>query len=277
MAQTNIGVNHPLAQKLWSRKLFQEVTGDLGITKFIGEGQNNIIQHKTETSKSAGDQITFGLRMLLSGDGIQGDNTLEGNEEALSLYNDAVVLNQLRHATRSQGKMSETRVPWSVRQENKDGLADWWKERMETSIFNQLAGNSDQTDTRYTANNSAVAPSTGSATRLVVGGGETAEASLSATTTHAIDLADLDSCIAIAKVQSPRMRPVRVNGKNMYVAFLHPYQIRQMRAQTAAGGWYELHSDMIEGGKYQDNPILTGSEFVYNNTKPMVHGTVTYH
>jgi N4-gp56 family major capsid protein len=51
----------------------------------------------------------------------------------------------------------------------------------------------------------------------------------------------------------------------MYVAFLHPYQIRQLRGQTAAGGWYELHSDMLSGGKYADNPILTGSEFVYNN------------
>jgi hypothetical protein len=93
------------------------------------------------------------------------------------LYNDAVVLNQLRHATRSQGKMSEQRVPWSVREENKNGLADWWKERMETSIFNQLAGNSDQTDTRYTGNNTATAPSTGTADRLIVGGGEAAEAS----------------------------------------------------------------------------------------------------
>jgi hypothetical protein len=78
MATTNIGVNHPLAQKLWSRKLFQEVTGDLSVTNFIGEGANSIIQTKTETQKSAGDQVTFGLRMLLSGDGIQGDNTQEG-------------------------------------------------------------------------------------------------------------------------------------------------------------------------------------------------------
>jgi N4-gp56 family major capsid protein len=185
------------------------------------------------------------------------------NEEALTLYNDSVILNQLRHATRSQGKMSEQRVPWSVRQENKDSLADWWKERMETSIFNQLAGNSDQSDTRYTGNNTAVAPT---AAKLIVGGEETAEASLSATTTHAIDLADIDKCVAIAKVQSPRLRPIRVGGKNRFVAFLHPYQIRQMRGQTAAGGWYDLHDSMLQGGKYNDNPILSGAEFIYNNT-----------
>lgn len=116
--------------------------------------------------------------------------------------------------------MSEQRVPFSVREEARMGLADWWKERLETSLANQLTGNTGQSDTRYTGNNATIAPSSG---RIIVGGGETAEGSLSSTTTHAIKLSDLDKAVAVAKVQSPRIRPISVDGKNMYVAFLHPY------------------------------------------------------
>jgi hypothetical protein len=68
--------------------------------------------------------------MLLTGAGVQGDNTQEGNEEALTVYNDALVINQLRHATRSGGKMSEQRVPFDVREENRMALKDWWTERI---------------------------------------------------------------------------------------------------------------------------------------------------
>jgi hypothetical protein len=44
--------------------------------------------------------------MQLSGAGIQGDSTLEGNEEALTLYRDTVLIDQLRHAVRSGGYSS---------------------------------------------------------------------------------------------------------------------------------------------------------------------------
>ena len=70
--------------------------------------------------------------MLLTGDGIEGDGTLEGNKEALTTYTDDVVINQLRHAVRSGGKMSEQRIPFSVREEARLGLQDWWRDRFDT-------------------------------------------------------------------------------------------------------------------------------------------------
>jgi len=267
MATTAFGVNHPLAVKLWAKKLFHEVTGEGFLKAVLGEGSDALVQIRTETKKSAGDKITYGLRMLLSGDGVSGDATLEGQEEALTLYNDSLFIDQLRHAVRSSGKMSEQRVPFDVRDENKMGLADWWKERLEVSLANQLTGNTGQANTVYTGNNATTAPSTVSGTtRLIVGGSETAEASLSATTTHAIKLADLDKAVAIAKVQSPRIRPINVDGKRMYVAFLHPYQIYQLRRDAStAGNFYDVQKAMLQGGKISNNPIVTGADFIYNN------------
>ena len=263
MATTAYGVNHPLAVKLWSKKLFQEVTGEGFLKAVVGEGSDSLVQLKTETMKSPGDRIRVGLRMLLTGAGVQGDGTLEGQEEALTTYTDDPLIDQLRHAVRSAGKMSEQRIPFEVREEAQMGLKDWWKERLEVSLANQLTGFTSQTDTRYTGNNAIIAASSA---RIIVGGDQTGEASLSATTTHAIKLADLDRAVARAKVDSPRIRPISVDGKSMYCAFLHPYQIYQLRRDAStAGNFYDVQKAALQGGKISNNPIMTGADFIYNN------------
>jgi N4-gp56 family major capsid protein len=267
MATTSYPVNHPLAQKLWSRQLFHEVIGLSYVGRFMGTSDSSLIQIKSETQKDAGDRITVGLRRLLTGSGIQGDGTLEGNEESLTTYSDNVFIDQIRHAVRTAGKMSEQRIPWSVREEARDGLKDWWIERLETCVANQLTGNTGETNTLFTGNNATLAPSVISgANRLIVGGGHTGEASLSATTTHAISLADLDKAVAYAKVQTPRIRPINVDGKKMWVCFLHPYQIYQLRRDAStAGNFFDIQKAQLQGGKIGDNPILTGASFIYNN------------
>lgn len=266
MTTTAYGVNHPLAQKLWAKKLFHDTIGKTYVGRFMGTSDSSLIQIKNETKKDAGDRITIGLRVLLSGAGIQGDATLEGNEEALTTYSDNVYIDQLRHAVRSAGKMSEQRIPWSVREEARDGLTDWWTERLEMSVANQLTGNTGQLDTRYTGNQATIAPTTG---RIVIGGGHTAEGSLSATTTHAIKMSDLDKAVAMAREPSvagqPRIRPVKIDGKSYYIAFLHPYQILQLRADAStAGNFFDIQKAQLTGGKISDNPILTGGEFIHN-------------
>jgi N4-gp56 family major capsid protein len=266
MATTDFPVNHPLAVKLWAKKLSYEVTGETYFSRFASEGTDSIFQVKTETQKGAGDKITHGLRMLATGAGIQGDSTAEGSEEALTFHNDSLFIDQLREPFRTGGRMTEQRVPFDLREECRMAAKDWWVERLDTSVFNQLTGNTAQSDTRYSGNNSTVAPSTaGSITRLVVGGGETAETSLSATTTHAIKLSDIDKAVAIAKVQSPRIRPITLMGKKYYVVFLHPYAIRQLRADAStAGNFFDVQKAQLQGGKISDNPILTGAEFIHN-------------
>jgi N4-gp56 family major capsid protein len=266
MADTNYGVNHPQAQKLFSKALFHDIIGESYAGKFMGKSDGSLIQVKSETQKDAGDKITFGLRALLSGAGVTEGTTLEGAEEAMVNYPDSVLINQLRHAVRSAGEMSEQRVPWSVREEARMALKDWWIERMETCLANQLTGYTDQADTRYTGFNATTAPTSG---RLIVGGSETAEGSLSATTTHAIKLADLDKAVAIAKTTSAtrqRIRPVKIAGKDHYVCFLHPDQIYQLRRDASTQGnlWDVLRSQ-LQGGDIKDNPLITGAMFMYNN------------
>lgn len=267
MAVSSWGVNDPIARKTWATKLFVDVTANTFWGKFVGKTSSSMIQWKDETNKGKGDRVTVGLRALLTGNGIQGDDTLEGNEEALTTYTMNLLIDQLRHATRSGGKMSEQRVPFDVRDECRGALEDWWTERLDTCMANQLTGNTAQADTRFTGNQATTAPSSAnSITRIIVGGDHAGEASLSATTTHIIGFRELDKCVALAKVQSPRIRPIRVDGSEYYVSFLHPYQIYQMRRNdTGNAGFYDVYKAAMQGGKISDNPIIQGANFIYNN------------
>lgn len=259
MAATNFGINHPLAVKLWSEKLYREALKETYIGKFIGSNSSSLIQLLTDTQKGSGDKITFGLRMQLNQAGVSGDSTLEGNEEALSFYNDSIFIDQLRNAVRSQGRMSEQRVPYNMREESMMALKDWMSNAMDTGFFNQVCGNTGETDTKKTGMQASVAPTT-----LIVGGGHSTEASLSATTTHAITLRDLDIAVARAKVATPVFKPLRIKGEDYYCAFIHPYQTYQLRGQTNSGQWADIQKAAIQGGNITGNPIFTGALGVYN-------------
>jgi len=111
MASTEFALGNALAVQRWSTSLAVEAEKYQYFRKFMGTGDDAIIKVKTELSKQAGDKITVALRMKLSGDGIEGDNAIEGTsaEEALSFYSDSLFIDLRRKGTKSKGKMSEQR------------------------------------------------------------------------------------------------------------------------------------------------------------------------
>jgi N4-gp56 family major capsid protein len=61
---------------------------------------------------------------------------------------------------------------------------------------------------------------------------------------------------------------VKVAGDDMYVLFLHPRQIKDMRIDATAARvtWYDAQKSAMTGGRVENNPIFTGAQGVYNNT-----------
>ena len=139
--QYTYGVNDALAVKIWAKKLFVEALKQTLLDKFIGTGNDAAIQVKDDLSKTSGDKLTYGLRMQLGGDGVIGDSTLEGNEEALTTYTDSIYIDQLRHAVKVVDNMSQQRVNFDIRAEAQSGLVDWWADRLDGNYINQLSGN----------------------------------------------------------------------------------------------------------------------------------------
>jgi hypothetical protein len=216
MAQTSYGVNAPEAVKLWRKTLFEEALKATWVGKFIGETSDSILQILPDTGKSAGDTVTTTLRMQLQSDGVIGDATLEGNEEALITYTDKLLISQQRNAVRSGGKMSDQRIPWSVREEAQTGLSDWFASRFDYGFFNQVAGNTAQTSIAYTGLNAPIAPDSG---HKYAPNGHVLDQNL--TTGDEFNLSFIDNAVALAKLATPVIRPVMVDGEAMYVAVLH--------------------------------------------------------
>ena len=265
MAATSYGVNAAEAVKLWSQKLYREALRATRVFPFIGSDTNSIIQIKDETSKGPGDRITTILRMQLEDDGIEGDETLEGNEEALSTFTQNTVINQLRHAVRSGGRMTEQRIPFSIRSEAEQGLRDWWANRIDTVMANQLAGNVAQTDTKFTGHQAAT---NADSDHLIVANGGQAD-NLSSANTFTLEL--VDKAVQRAEILSNEdytnsvpVRPIKMNGEDYYVMFLHPYQVYNLRTATATGQWQDIQKSAIQGGQVTNSPIFTGALGVHN-------------
>ena len=275
MASTSYGVNDTLAVKLWARELAHEAVKASEIFPLIGPTSNSVIQEKTETKKGPGDRVTVGLRMQLSGDGFTESEVAEGNGESLSTFSDNIFVNELGHVVgvRSENTIDAQRVSFDLREEAKDGLVDWWARRLAISFFNHVCGNTATSgtgfpsSTKYTGLNAAIAPS--GTTRWIKGaGGSTADQSLS-TPTDLMSLLFVDKCVEIAKTggstAAPKIRPIRIEGGEHYVMYLHPTQVTSLRTSTSTGQWLDIQKAAMQGGEIGNNPLFQGSLGMYNN------------
>ena len=271
MATTTYGVNDALAVKLWSQKLAVEALKATPIAPLIGKSANSIIQHKTETTKGKGDKITFGLRMQLRGRGVTEGQSQEGNEESLTTYSDAVYINELSHAVRVKNEQTidNQRILFDARMEAKDGLRDWYADRLSLMFFMQMGGftgasitfegESIATGGVIYGFNAPTAPSSGRVLRP-----NSAASDEAITSADTFDLTLIDTAVAMAKTANPKIRPVKVDGADKYVLYLHPYQVMALRTNTSTGQWLDIIKAVYQGSR-ASNPIYSGALGEYNN------------
>lgn len=269
MAVTSFGVNDALAVKLWSKKLAVEASKATAIAPLIGSDTNSIIQLKDEAMKGNGDQITFGLRRQLVGDGVSEGTVLQGNEEALTTYSDKLTINELNHAVRVKNgqTIDAQRVPFDLRDEATAGLSDWYGDRISMAFFIQAGGYTAPT-ILFEGRTITLAPvhylfNTPTAPTTVVRPNARANDE-SIISSDLFNLTLIDYAVERAKLANPRIRPVMVDGQKKYVMYLHPSQITDLRTSTSAGQWLDIQKAVYMGTK-QSNPIYDGSLGEYNN------------
>lgn len=264
MAVKEFGVNNALTNKLYSKKLAIAAIAGTYIDKFTGKDDESAFQMVEEASKAAGDQITCGLAVNLVGDGVLGSDPLEGNEESITTYDDALILNELKHAVRvaARGTISQQRVPYNLRDLALKKLSKWWMEKKDEWAANQLTGNTAISDVRRTGLQAAIVPD---AAHRIIAGGQVSDAAL--TSADLFHLGLIDIAVEKAKTLDPLIRPIMVGGQPFYICFLHPHQVTDLRtAATSAGSWYDIQARALEGGEIAGNPIFTGALGVYNQT-----------
>lgn len=141
MSLTNFGALTSNQLTTWSRDFWHEARNKTFIMRFAGSSANSMIQRITELRKTNdGAKAVITLINEATGDGVVGDNDLEGNEEALSSSDMVIQLDQWRKAHKSAGKMAEQRSVVKFRREAKDALSYAASRVMDELAFQTLSG-----------------------------------------------------------------------------------------------------------------------------------------
>ena len=141
MAVTNFANLTQEQKTVWSLDFWRQARNQSFINKFLGSGPDSMIQHITSLTKTQkGARAVITLLADLEGDGIAGDRTLEGNEEALKSYDQVIRIDQIRNANRQEGRMADQKSIVNFREQSRDKLAYWLADRMDQLAFLTLAG-----------------------------------------------------------------------------------------------------------------------------------------
>lgn len=262
MAEYAVGVNDPEAVKLWSQVIMLEALKKTYVGRFIGKSEDSLLYRKDDLSKSAGDRIRCYLALQLTGAGKSGDETLEGNEENMQTFTDDVLIDQIRNAVRDKGRITRQRVPWPIRETAKNLLSDWIAAIMDEGFFNQLGGFTVQTDTNRTGLNAVTAPSSGR--HLWTNSSATDDSGITSTDTFSAEF--IDYAVETAETATPMIKPIRIEGSDHYVMFLHPYQVTDLRTDVGKGGWQDVQQTALAAKNDTNHPIFSGALGMWNNT-----------
>lgn len=138
---TNFGALTSEQLKVWSRDFWRVARNASFINKFAGGGPNSMVHKVTELTKGPkGTRAVLTLIAEMTGDGVTGDNALEGNEEALRAYDMVVNIDQLRMANKNTGVMADQKSVVTFRETSRDVIAYALADRIDQMAFLTLSG-----------------------------------------------------------------------------------------------------------------------------------------
>jgi len=141
MANTNFASLTSEQLTIWSRDFWRVARNMSFINQFAGSGSNAMVQRISELTQSEkGARAVLTLLADMTGDGIVGDNSLEGNEEALRAFDIVTQLDQLRFANRLSGRLADQKSVVNFREHSRDALAYAMADRIDQLAFLTLSG-----------------------------------------------------------------------------------------------------------------------------------------
>lgn len=261
MADTSISTSNAITAEQFNDYAFREYVNKLVLKPYMGTSSESVIQVSEVFNKYKGDAVTFNLAAALSGAGVTGSSTMEGNEEAMNFYGQRIVLDEFRNAVKDDGSLSRQRTPFELQEEFRPALTTWMAQKVESKCFEQLAsingavygGASEASKDSYLAANAdrflfgaAVANNSGndhSASLLNVD-----------STNDVLNTTQISLAKRLAQLASPKIRPIKIdNGEEYFVMFVHPLAARDLKNTSA---WQTAQQQaQLRGG---ENPIFTG-------------------
>ena len=256
-----------LTPQQWDDKFFMEYVRENRFKRYMGTDENAIIQVKEDLTVKKGDKITFAAVNKLTGAGVTGNTTLEGNEEELDTRSMAVTVAPLRHAV-AVTNWDEQKSVIELRDAAKMSLKVWAMEKMKTAIITALgsingvayADASEAQKDAWLVDN---------ADRVLFG----ATKSNASSNDHSTSLANIDNTAdkltpaaislmkRIAQAASPAIRPIRLNeDEEWFVLFAGPQAFRDLANDSTMT---QANRDARARG-VETNPLFTGGSLVWD-------------
>ena len=239
MAATDFGALSAARKKLWAAEIWA-AGRDMSFwdkNGFIGKGNTSVVQRITDlTPTERGDECVMQLVADLQGDGVVGDNILEGAEEAM--YNDAVSIHvdQMRHGVRSKGTMAEQRTVVRFRSTGKEKLGFWFSDKVDELMFLTAAGIAYSSKLDGSTRVSSQLPSLSFAADIVAPSSGRLRYANTATSTTTLATTDKLTWNFVVQMQAyakrKRMKAIRSGGKDYYCLLLSTEQMRDLKSDA---------------------------------------------
>jgi hypothetical protein len=273
MARTIIGVNDAKAVKRWAGLLAYDTSQKSYFNqRFMARGNDAEvpIQILTDLESDAGEQINYDLLAELRMAPVEGEDVLEGKEEAQRFYTDSIYIDQARCGVNTGGRMTRKRTLHDLREKAKRQQSSWWARLMDELMFIYLSGSRGVNanflvPAGYSgrANNSLTAPDSN---HILYGNDATAFNNIDANDKFDLRLVDRAKTKADAQgggaTNIPVLQPCKIDGNETFVCVMHTFQEDDLRSNTATGQWIDIQkaSAAAEG---RNNPLFKGSLGMY--------------
>jgi len=280
MARTIVGVNDAKAVKRYAGLLaYDESQKSYFGQRFVGRGAEAEvpIQLLSELESDAGEQIAYDLLAELKMAPVEGDDILEGKEEAQKFYTDTIYIHQARCGVNTGGRMTRKRTLHNLREKARRQQSSWWARLKDELRFIYLSGARGVNTnfilpTGYTgrANNALVAPDTN---HILYGGNSTAKSNMTneaagAAGSDTFDLRLVDRAKTKADSQGggatdiPVLQPCKIDGEEVFVCVMHTFQEDDLRSNTGTGQWLDIQK-AIATSEGRKSPMVKGSLGMY--------------
>lgn len=268
MATTSVPTGLTVQQ--WDDQYFVDYVNQNFFKKFMGTGQNSMIQVREDLTRKPGGSITYSLVNRLTGAAKDQNTALEGNEEDAMLRSQEVTIREYAHAVRWK-TFDEQLTAIDLRQAHKDILMTWNMELDRDLVIEALAsvngvvyGSASETQKdAWLVDN---------ADRVLFG----AALSNNSSNDHSASLANIDNTAdkltpsalslmkRLAKTCSPKVRPYKVKNaiekSDAYIVFAPSLVIRDLVNDST---FTQANREARQRG--MDNPLFNSADWIWDN------------
>lgn len=267
MAETSVPSNAQVIQ--WDNDYFVDYVNRNWFKKFEGRGSTAMIIVKEDLTSKPGGTITVHLVNRLTGTAKNHTETLEGQEEDLTLRTHDLTIREYSHAVKWP-KYQEQLTAINLREAHREALMTW---NMELDRDNIIAALGSINGTLYASATEAEKDAwlVDNTDRVLFGA-----ATSNHTTDHSAALGNVDStndkltpdAISLmkrrAKAASPKIKPMvarsSVGDTDAYILFVGSRTMRDLKANST---FSQAYRESMKRG--YDNPIFTGADLIWDN------------